>query len=689
MKKLTLLLGLAVFLGASLPAFAVLGPVRVELRRNFAIQQYSRANTILNYKIFIRFNENLKEYNWLKVWFPTNESADFTNSANGINKICNGFPEINERIIDPRFVPNDKYFEKYDNPELKGRKQLYKAIIRSEKFEYEDCPELKNLGNWENACEDGSLLIKDPSGLGAWLLGTVLPSMPVEKEVREKLLTNIVRRVSIYYGGCSEECDNIEIVNNCRERSILYKTSSEIEPWRKGYNVIDWNFYNIVTSSAIPGRYKLAVATQAEPEPVESESYVLNCSSVSNIAVEVMPYSDRNKLMDVHFTTGEGGALDKKVSDLTIAFPDNVIFPDRILRNTVLVNGIELETEPVVAKHKDRSVVKMILPMDVSSFDNLTVTFLRKTNIQLKPSWGKFHISVSTSSEPQAVVSEELSFNPRIITRSDPCIELMPCKLEIVSVIPSGIKLTNKNKLVISFPNEFKIFKNIPSHKLIINGKTLVNPLIIKGNEITAILPKLSENFIDVQFDIGAGITNPPKGEYNIKLSFEGKELDVMPLIVRESVPIIKNLFLSDNGLGKVSKYSFDYFASTVFPVSRYQKLKITFPIETQMPSDSSQGKIMFGKREALSWSIQGSNLFIESPTKLTFEKSVSITIDIGIRNPTLSKNYCLKVSREDEKPSTSEEYALKQSDKLLLNSLSNVHHGVVLKKSIKQGHNK
>ena len=300
-----LVAAIVLFLGSTNNVWATVGPVHVELNTYWWADSNhcrSRANSVTSFRIFMRYNITIKIHDEIKVWFPAYEAFKSDNPEEIIKNFCDGRQKIDEKITDPRFVPNDEYFKKFDNPELKKVKQLYEYSGRSKKASLFDCPDLSDIPDWGDACLPPgkfTTLLKDPSGLGCWILGTVMPSMPIDENEQWQKIQKISNSISI--GNCS--CGQaFAMTNTCYERLLKFLAPLEVEAWRKGYNAIDLNtwFSTGIISPATPGRYFVKVATTPEPEPVESEAFVLPCSDITDVRLEQYPVRKKSNTFVGH-----------------------------------------------------------------------------------------------------------------------------------------------------------------------------------------------------------------------------------------------------------------------------------------------------------------------------------------------------------------------------------------------------
>lgn len=378
-------------------AKAGLGPVHVELNTTGDKPGGARANTVTAFKIHIQFNINIKTHDWVKVWFPIDEASCDK------NKICDGLPKITGDKEHPRFVPNAKYFEKYPDSKEKDFGKIYQVLSdRSGETRFDECECATN----ENCCGEGKCrIVPDPSGLGCWMMGTILPQLPRKKEDTKKRLENIHRSTAIGYYVHDEASGIPILINTCEERSYRYNSPLEVDAWRKGYNPIDINTSKAtgIIAPATPGRYRVFVATEPEPTPVESEMFVLPCSQITTPTVYVAnaPKGKRTD-MSIIFKTGEGGALDDNGSTISVKFPFEVQTKN-LQHKEVSINGVKL-VKPIQVS-ADGKTLTFECPTDVMGFEEVSLTICSVENLLGQFYKGAFRLDVWTSSEPEAVKS--------------------------------------------------------------------------------------------------------------------------------------------------------------------------------------------------------------------------------------------------------------------------------------------
>lgn len=398
-RKHTIVLILAFFLPFwAQSLFATIGPVKVELNKTDDFQGSTRANTIVDCKIFFHFNVNIKVNDWIKVWLPLEEAQ--CDPA----KFCDLNPDLLIKNENPRFVPNDEYLKKNPNSNEKKFGKLYEVTdSKTGATNFLNCP-----GEYGNCCSDPNCkLTSIKTNYGKFLLGSILPKLPKDDSERFHRLAMILRSISIGYMPCTE-CQGLPILKNtCKERSIEINNPLEIDAWRKGYNPLDFTISRAtgVLFPASPGLYRVLVATKGEPTPVESEGFILTCSQISAPKVTLTnAVAGKNTGMKITFKAGEGGALDKDISTITVKFPKEIKITKEKSAD-ITIDGQKIK-KPYSYKKETNSIV-FVCPQNINSLTDVEIFIGTDAGITNPKNAGKYQIEVWTSSEPDPVKSEE------------------------------------------------------------------------------------------------------------------------------------------------------------------------------------------------------------------------------------------------------------------------------------------
>lgn len=370
---------------------AVLGPVHVELNTFGEVMGNARANSIASFKIYLRINEDIYPGDWVKIWFPIDEK-----SCNP-DDICDPDFELEGTDEDSRFVPNGNYFKKYKNEKEKAVGKIYEVLNHEDaETTFFECMLCKNEGR----CR----IIRHPSGLGCFLMGTVFPALPRDIEERKEKLMRIDNSTAFGYSPCGDCGQGYPIIKQtCEERSYQFNSTAHIEAWRQGYNPIDINTskYTGILPPATPGRYRIRVATKAEPTPVESDAFFLPCSQITRPKLYLVEHRNKD-YYSIHFHTGEGGALDRGNSKINIDFPDSFEFKNVEFCKRISVNGSACEDVNLI-NQDGNSILSITSPVRIENMGGVSI--LLETGMFENVPDETFTILVNTSSEPETIES--------------------------------------------------------------------------------------------------------------------------------------------------------------------------------------------------------------------------------------------------------------------------------------------
>ena len=149
------------------------------------------------------------------------------------------------------------------------------------------------------------------------------------------------------------------------------------------------------------GNYTLKVHTNKDPSDVESNSFSIGSSKISNVSVTVTPsIQNASATYVVQFLTGSAGALSSG-DKVILIFPSGTTLPTSILPSYVTVNG----TVPLsVASDTYSRKITITVSSSVLPQQTVVVTLLSNASVK-NPSAGSYTLSVSTSKEPDPVSS--------------------------------------------------------------------------------------------------------------------------------------------------------------------------------------------------------------------------------------------------------------------------------------------
>ncbi len=632
-------------------AFAEVGPVHVEMNITGERLGSARANTVTAFKIYMRLNVNIEVHDWIKMWFPIDEKS--CDPAD----ICGEELTIKGQKESPRFVPNDEYFKKYNNEEEEKLGKIYEILDEHEvNTRFGECQKCEEP---EGNCR----IVEDPSGLGCWLMGTVLPAIPRDQSDRKERTAQIIHTTSIGYSPCSECQGYPLIIQNCNERSYQVNSPVGVEAWRQGYNPIDINTSKAtgIVTPATPGRYRLKIATAGEPTAVESDSFVLPCSDIMNLTAELSPTDlSADTKLTFDFDVGEGGALDAGNSLIMIQFPEGFELPRRINPRYVKVNGIPLKTNPQVALQSSR--VTIVSSANVDNTEHVTIEFDTKAGIVNPSRSGQFEFCLSTSSEPENICTNVFVGTKPSVTVTPP-FEGTPSAWSAVGLVSDGVTVSGGSDVVIIFPSGTVIPKTIDPKTIKLNKKEYSGSVSVNATELTLKAAEDFEGALRIEISEAAGIQNPPKGDYELKFRVADKEHVFESFTIQASIARVINLSLTETQGYEPTEYKFTYVPSVNGAIAPGETVTISFPDSTIMPESIDTSKITVAGVAVKDAKIDGTTITLTVDADIPAITGAEIVFaeDSGVLTPQMAGTHKLIVSTDKDEPAESEGFGITQ----------------------------
>jgi Copper amine oxidase N-terminal domain len=656
MKK-SLIIAIAFILTAGMlfsvigTTLAVVGPVHVEMNISGERLGPSRANTVTAFKIYMRLNVNIEVHDWIKMWFPIDEA-----SCDPADICGNGFV-IKGQKESPRFVPNDAYFKKYNNEEEEKVGKIYEILDEHEvNTRFGECTKCEEP-------EDNCRIVEDPSGLGCWLMGTVLPCIPRDQSARKERTAQIIHTTSIGYSPCSE-CQGFPIlIQNCKERSYQVNSPVGVEAWRQGYNPIDINTSKAtgIIVPATPGRYRLRIATRGEPTPVESDSFVLPCSQIENLTAVLNPPdlgSKSNLVFD--FDVGEGGALDAGNSLIMFQFPKEFKLPRKIKPRYIKVNGIPLKTNPQVSLQTNK--ITIVSSSNVDNTEHVTIEFDEKAGIVNPSKSGIFTFSIYTSTEPETISCDAFAGTKPSVTVTPPFAGT-PATWSAVGLIKEDSKAKSGSNIVIVFPKGTVVPKTIDAKTIKLNKKDYSGSILASGSELTLKAPEEIEGALRIFIDESAGILNPPAGDYELKFMVSDKMHVFEKFTIQPSIARVINLSLTETQGYEPTEYKFTYIPSIKGGLSAGDTITVEFPESTVIPKTIDVSKLTVVGKAVKDIKIDGYKITftVEVEVPAITGAEIIFTEDSGILTPQKAGTHKLFVTSSKDAVAQSPGFGITQ----------------------------
>lgn len=162
-----------------------------------------------------------------------------------------------------------------------------------------------------------------------------------------------------------------------------------------------------IKNPAAAGTYTLKVHTSKDPSDVESDSYSIGSSKVSDVSVTVVPNMQKVQASYIiQFKTGAAGSLSSG-DKITVTFPSGTLMPVSIPANYVSVNGA-VPSSVIVTSYSRTVDITLPTSFNVIPFQTVVVTIQKDAGIK-NPNAGTYTIKVKTNKEPDTVDSAQYS----------------------------------------------------------------------------------------------------------------------------------------------------------------------------------------------------------------------------------------------------------------------------------------
>ncbi|MEM3581405.1 MAG: hypothetical protein QXQ64_09170, partial [Candidatus Bathyarchaeia archaeon] len=226
----------------------------------------------------------------------------------------------------------------------------------------------------------------------------------------------------------------------------------------------------LIKNPALSGTYKIILWTTADSTKVESNTYQISSSYVSNFLVNVNP-ATVNSVADyqLKFTTSNSGELIAGVDSIMVAFPQEALVSSATIdASKILVNG-KPSSKAVLSNNN------LIITVPVSILANATVEVSISKDIGIKTpsSAGSYKLGISTSKDLNVIYS---TFSITNTTLSDVYVIVVPSIVNEVSSFTIQFSTGSQGALglgdyvKIRFPEEFYLPGSIDKNSVTLNG---------------------------------------------------------------------------------------------------------------------------------------------------------------------------------------------------------------------------
>jgi hypothetical protein len=276
-----------------------------------------------------------------------------------------------------------------------------------------------------------------------------------------------------------------------------------------------------ITNPSKENDYYLTVFTSKQTKHSVSAPYHIGVSSVSDFTVNPDPIiAGEIATYTIEFRTGVSGELNPG-DTIVILFDYNFIFPKKIGRNAVIINGMMPSAEPIV------SGKSIILKVDrtIGSTAKVDIVITKEAGIQNPEYPGMYRCRLYTSQEESSVESEPFQIVDRS-TVQNVKVNLKPATIASETQItikanlgPYGALVRGENIYVSLHP--FVLPETLHGTYVSVNGIRLSGSLEVQKKIVTIPISSNLSNGADITivFYAQAGIINPTSPGYDYRIS--------------------------------------------------------------------------------------------------------------------------------------------------------------------------
>jgi hypothetical protein len=160
-----------------------------------------------------------------------------------------------------------------------------------------------------------------------------------------------------------------------------------------------------LANPSISGSYTLQVNTSVEVTKVSSQGYTITAPQTSVSPANVTPSPNgvnSTAQYVIGFRVGSTGALQGGSSTVTLTMPSGTVLPTSIAPSKITVNGTAADAVMVSGQ---QIILTIPSTATIGNSDSVTVVVSDQAAVQNPPVPGQYTLTVATSTEPTAVVS--------------------------------------------------------------------------------------------------------------------------------------------------------------------------------------------------------------------------------------------------------------------------------------------
>ena len=416
-----------------------------------------------------------------------------------------------------------------------------------------------------------------------------------------------------------------------------------------------------ITNPSTPGNYTIKVSTNLETTPVDSNSYTLVGSNISNLYVSVSPNSAATAAnYTIQFMTGPSGALTTTSDWIKIEFPSGTTVPNNTSAGYITINGRSCTSRSVSG-----TTLTAYIPstLNIPNSSWVYVSISDSFGIVNPTTIGSYYtLKVSTSKDTIPATSNTYSITGTSVSNftvsADPTTQNSTAAytFNFRTSSTGALSRNSSDKIYIQFPTEFTVPSTISGSYVTVNGTPCTTNISVSSDKLTITTPVNIGNSTNVTVVIAqvANIKNPSSSRtYSFSLS---TTKDVVPdsanlQIVKSTItkPVVQ---LTGYSINEVIGVTVTFQTGSGGALTRNSdKISIVFSSGFVLPSTISNQYVKVNGYNATSVTKSGQRIDITPSIDISANATVTVVIDklSNIKNPGSQGDYKLSVYTSKE----------------------------------------
>jgi hypothetical protein len=416
-----------------------------------------------------------------------------------------------------------------------------------------------------------------------------------------------------------------------------------------------------IANPSTAGTYTIKVSTVLEPASVDSNSYILVGSNISNIYASVLPNSAATAAnYTIQFMTGALGALTTTSDWIKIEFPSGTTVPTSTSASYITINGFNC-----VSRYVSGNILTVYVPsgLTIPNSSWVYVSIADSFGIVNPSTIGSYTLNVSTSKDIIPATSNSYSITGTSVSNftvsANPTTQNSTAAytFNFKSSSTGALSRSNSDKIYIQFPTEFTVPSSISGSYVTVNGTPCTTNISVSGDKLTITTPVdigNSSSSIPIIITQNANIKNPStSGTYSFSL-----------YTTKDVVPATANLQIVVSTISKPQVTLTSYAVNDTVGITvvfntgsggaltaNSDKISIVFSAGFVLPSTISNQYVKVNGSNAQSVSKTSNRLDITPSTNIAASSPVTVVIDkaANIKNPASQGDYKLSVYTSQE----------------------------------------